>query len=92
MLVGINPSPFVTGRRSGPNESVVLYNAACTYCALRRKPEALEALIKAWTDGFRDDDWVPSDPDLALNHGEPGYTMLGRLFAYGYIRALLQMT
>ena len=24
--------------------------------------------------------------------GEPGYTMQGRLFAYGYIRALLQAT
>ena len=30
---------MVTARSSGPNESVVLYNAACTYCALRRKPE-----------------------------------------------------
>lgn len=25
-------------------------------------------------------------------HGEPGYTMLGRLFAYGYIRGLLHAT
>ncbi|MCA9064039.1 MAG: mannonate dehydratase, partial [Planctomycetaceae bacterium] len=24
--------------------------------------------------------------------GEPGYTMLGRLFAYGYIRGLLDAT
>lgn len=24
--------------------------------------------------------------------GEPGYTMLGRLFAYGYIRGLMQAT
>ena len=26
------------------------------------------------------------------DNGEPGYTMLGRLFAYGYIRALMQAT
>jgi len=24
--------------------------------------------------------------------GEPGYTMLGRLFAYGYMRGLMQAT
>jgi mannonate dehydratase len=29
---------------------------------------------------------------LGEDDGEPGYTMLGRLFAYGYIRAMLQAT
>jgi mannonate dehydratase len=24
--------------------------------------------------------------------GEPGYTMLGRLYAYGYLRGLMQAT
>ena len=31
-------------------------------------------------------------PQFAGEKGEPGYTMQGRLFAYGYIRALLQAT
>ena len=31
-------------------------------------------------------------PQFADEEGEPGYTMQGRLFAYGYIRALLQAT
>src|ERR1700747_2525372 len=30
------------------NEASILYNAACNYCLLKRKPEALEALTKAW--------------------------------------------
>jgi tetratricopeptide (TPR) repeat protein len=59
-----------------PNESVVLYNAACTYCALGRKAEALDALVKAWAAGFRDADWVRRDPDLVLLHGESEFERL----------------
>jgi mannonate dehydratase len=29
---------------------------------------------------------------LGEEDGEPGYTMLGRLFAYGYIRAMMHAT
>ena len=29
-----------------PNEATVLYNAACAFCLMKRKPEALEALRK----------------------------------------------
>ena len=35
-----------------PNEATVLYNAACTFCALDRKAEAIDALGKAWRAGF----------------------------------------
>ena len=35
-----------------PNEATVLYNAACVFCQLERKPEALAALRKAWEAGF----------------------------------------
>ncbi len=40
---------------------------------------------------------VPIRPDHVPQlegeeEGEPGYTMLGRLFAFGYIRALIQAT
>jgi len=31
-------------------------------------------------------------PQFVGEEGEPGYTMLGRLFAYGYIRGLMQAT
>jgi len=59
-----------------PNEATVLYNAACTYCALGRKAEALDALTKAWRAGFRDADWARRDPDLAMLHGEPEFERL----------------
>jgi TolB-like protein/tetratricopeptide (TPR) repeat protein len=53
-----------------PNEATILYNAACTFCKLNRKSEAMDALSKAWRAGFRDPDWVRRDPDLALLHGD----------------------
>jgi mannonate dehydratase len=31
-------------------------------------------------------------PQLIGEEGTPGYTMLGRLYAYGYIRGLIQAT
>ncbi len=48
------------------NEPSILYNAACTYCGLNRKAEALDALRKAWEAGFRDAVWARRDPDLAF--------------------------
>src|SRR3989440_6549419 len=35
-----------------PNEATVLYNAACAFCLMKREPEALEALRKAWEARF----------------------------------------
>ncbi|MGH7336025.1 MAG: TPR end-of-group domain-containing protein, partial [Myxococcota bacterium] len=58
------------------NESVVLYNAACTFCALNRKKEAMDALAKAWQAGFRDPDWARRDPDLEILHGDPEFEKL----------------
>jgi serine/threonine protein kinase len=58
------------------NEASILYNAACVYCCLERKPEALEALRKAWEAGFRDAVWARRDPDLALLHGDPEFDRL----------------
>ena len=55
------------------NEASILYNAACVYCGLRKKQEALDALSKAWTAGFRDAVWARRDPDLAPLHGEPEF-------------------
>ncbi|HTV04761.1 MAG TPA: protein kinase [Acidobacteriaceae bacterium] len=53
-----------------PDEANVLYNAACVFCEMNKKAEALEALRKAWEGGFRDVPWVRNDPDLALLRGE----------------------
>jgi non-specific serine/threonine protein kinase len=59
-----------------PNEAMVLYNAACAYCMLQRKPEALDALKKAWDVGFKDANWARRDPDLAILHDEPEFQRL----------------
>ena len=59
-----------------PNEATVLYNAACTFCALGRRAEAIDALRKAWTAGYKDADWARRDPDLALVHGDPEFERL----------------
>jgi non-specific serine/threonine protein kinase len=58
------------------NEPSILYNAACTYCGLGRKTEALDALRKAWEAGFRDAVWARRDPDLAPLHGEAEFDRL----------------
>src|SRR5437667_7592107 len=53
------------------NEASILYNAACVYCLLKNKPEALNALRKAWEAGSKDSVWARRDPDLSLLHGDP---------------------
>jgi len=52
-------------------------------------PGAIRAYREAGFDGPIRPDHVPQ---FAGEAGEPGYTMRGRLFAFGYIRALLQAT
>jgi len=58
------------------NEASILYNAACTFALLKRKPEAMETLKKAWEAGFKDSTWARRDPDLAILHGEPEFDQL----------------
>jgi serine/threonine protein kinase/Tfp pilus assembly protein PilF len=58
------------------NEASILYNAACVYCDLNRKAEALDALRKAWEAGSKDAVWTRRDPDLALLHGDPEFERL----------------
>ena len=57
-------------------------------------PTDMVAAVKAYREvGFQGPIRPDHVPQLAgEDDGEPGYTMLGRLFAYGYIRALLQMS
>jgi non-specific serine/threonine protein kinase len=59
-----------------PNEATVLYNAACVFCQIERKEDALAALRKAWEAGSRDPHWARRDPDLALLHGDPEFERL----------------
>lgn len=59
-----------------PNEATVHYNAACVFCALNKKDEAMNALQKAWEAGFKDADWARRDPDLALLHDQPAFAQL----------------
>ena len=59
-----------------PDEATVLYNAACTFSALGKRPEALDALRKAWDAGFKDADWTRRDPDLSPLHGDPEFERL----------------
>jgi serine/threonine protein kinase/tetratricopeptide (TPR) repeat protein len=55
------------------NEASILYNAACTFCFLKKKSQALDTIRKAWEAGFKDASWARRDPDLALLHGEPEF-------------------
>jgi non-specific serine/threonine protein kinase len=55
------------------NEGSILYNAACVYCSLKKKTEALGALRKAWEAGFQDSVWARRDPDIAILHGDPDF-------------------
>jgi|HubBroStandDraft_1064217.scaffolds.fasta_scaffold17959_2 serine/threonine protein kinase/tetratricopeptide (TPR) repeat protein len=65
---------FAVALRS--SEATVLYNAACVFCILKRKPDALSALKRAWDAGFKDADWARRDPDLTLLHGDPEFEQL----------------
>ena len=58
------------------NEASILYNAACVYCLLNRKVEAMDALRKAWEAGSKDAVWTRRDPDLAILHGDPEFERL----------------
>ncbi|MFZ2020518.1 MAG: protein kinase [Terracidiphilus sp.] len=58
------------------NEASILYNAACLYCDLNRRAEALDALRKAWEAGFRDAVWARRDPDLLMLHDDPEFNRL----------------
>jgi len=50
----------------------------------------MRALRQVGFNGPMRPDHVPKM--VGEDDGEPGYTMLGRLFAYGYIRGLMHAT
>jgi len=59
-----------------PDDSMILYNTACVFCALNKTGDALIAIRKAWDSGYRDSNWTRQDPDLALLHGDPEFDRL----------------
>ena len=59
-----------------PNEASVHYNAACTFCALNKRDEGMDAIRKAWRAGFKDADWARNDQDLQLLHSLPEFDEL----------------
>ena len=56
-----------------PHDSNILYNAACTYGVMKRKPEAIGMLKRAKAAGYVNTDWIRRDPDLSCLHGEPEF-------------------
>ena len=70
----VRETNFAVALRS--SEATVLYNAACVFCQLGRKAEALTALKKAWDAGFKDADWARKDPDLSLLYGDTEFEQL----------------
>ena len=59
-----------------PNDSNILYNAACVYGLFRKKLEALEMLRKALAAGYHNTDWIARDPDLTCLHDDPEFQQL----------------
>jgi len=59
-----------------PNDSNILYNAACTYGVMGKKPEALDLLKRAELSGYTNLDWAVRDPDLACLHDDPEFQRL----------------
>jgi non-specific serine/threonine protein kinase len=58
------------------NDAMVLYNVACVFGQLGKKPETLDALRKAKDAGWNDATWARRDPDLAIVHGDPEFERL----------------
>jgi len=59
-----------------PGDANVLYNAACCYAMLGRKPEAMETLQKAFDAGYGNREWVSRDPDFATLKDDPEFQRL----------------
>ena len=59
-----------------PDDTMILYNIACTLCEMDKPKEAMAALSKAWEAGYRNPVWTRQDPDLAKLHGDPEFERL----------------
>ena len=59
-----------------PNDSNILYNAACTYGILQKKQEALNLLKKLDAMGHLNKGYARQDSDLDCLHGDPDFEAL----------------
>jgi serine/threonine protein kinase/tetratricopeptide (TPR) repeat protein len=59
-----------------PNDSNILYNAACTYGILQKKQEALDLLKKLHAMGHLNKGYARQDSDLESLHGDPEFEAL----------------
>jgi serine/threonine protein kinase/cytochrome c-type biogenesis protein CcmH/NrfG len=59
-----------------PDDGNTVYNAACTYGLLGKKPEALETFKKAVAAGYGNLDWAKRDSDLVCLHDDPEFIQL----------------
>ena len=59
-----------------PNDANIAYNTACVFCSMGKKAEAMAALRKAKTVGWKDTVWTRRDPDLQILHGDPEFDKL----------------
>ena len=56
-----------------PDEPIVYYNLACSYCLTGKLTRAVAALQKALALGYRDFNWLSRDPDLKRLRNHPSY-------------------
>ncbi len=59
-----------------PDDTMILYNIACAFCAMNKPVDAMAALKKSWEGGNINATWVRQDPDLAILHGDPEFERL----------------
>jgi tetratricopeptide (TPR) repeat protein len=59
-----------------PDDTMILYNTACVFAAMKDADGALNAIKKAWEAGYRDPVWTRQDPDLEILHGNPEFEHL----------------
>lgn len=59
-----------------PDDTMILYNIACTLCEMDKTDDAMVALRKAWEAGYRNPIWTRQDPDLTKLHGNPEFERL----------------
>jgi adenylate cyclase len=59
-----------------PEETTILYNAACTYSLMGEKDKALNLLEKAVRNGYGHKEWLENDPDFASLSDHPRFQAL----------------
>jgi non-specific serine/threonine protein kinase len=56
-----------------PDDALIMYNVACVFGTLGKKPEALLAIRKSHDAGYQDSNWARHDTDLAILHDDPEF-------------------